>query len=210
MSGSGHTLRQQISKAEGRPSTALSDFIAPEGGPDDYLGGFAVTAGHGERDLAESFRAKGDDYSAILVSALADRLAEAFAERLHERVRREFWGYETEPQKPVEALLEERYVGIRPAAGYPAQPDHTEKRVLLGLLEAQERTGIVLTESCAMTPGAAVSGLFMSHPKSHYFGVGRIDKDQVEDYARRKAWTIAETERWLSPILNYDPAPPAS
>jgi 5-methyltetrahydrofolate--homocysteine methyltransferase len=202
-----HTLRQQISKAEGRPSTALCDFVAPEGGAPDYVGGFAVTAGHGERALAERYRGKGDDYSAILVSALADRLAEAFAERLHERVRRELWGYEQGPAAPVQALLEEKYLGIRPAPGYPAQPDHTEKRALLGLLEAEARAGVVLTESCAMTPGAAVCGLYLSHPKAHYFGVGRIDRDQVEDYARRKGWALAEAERWLSPILNYDPAP---
>jgi 5-methyltetrahydrofolate--homocysteine methyltransferase len=199
-----HTLRQQMGKSEGKPNTALSDFVAPVGVP-DYIGGFAVTAGHGERAFAEAMRAKGDDYTAIIAAALADRLAEAFAERMHERVRRELWAYAPDEGLTVEDAIAEKYVGIRPAAGYPAQPDHTEKAELFRILDAPAETGMALTESYAMTPGAAVSGLYFSHPKSHYFGVGKIDLDQVEDYARRKGWDLATAERWLSPILNYDP-----
>jgi 5-methyltetrahydrofolate--homocysteine methyltransferase len=199
-----HTLRQQMGKSEGKPNTALSDFIAPIGIP-DYIGGFAVTAGHGERAFAEEMRAKGDDYTAIIAAALADRLAEAFAERMHERVRRELWAYAPDEGLSVEDIIAEKYVGIRPAAGYPAQPDHTEKVELFRILNAPAETGMALTESYAMTPGAAVSGLYFSHPKSHYFGVGKIDRDQVEDYAARKGWDLATAERWLAPILNYDP-----
>ena len=199
-----HTLRQQMGKSEGKPNTALSDFIAPIGVP-DYIGGFAVTAGHGERAFAEAARAKGDDYTAIIAAALADRLAEAFAERMHERVRRELWAYAPDEGLSVEDAIAEKYVGVRPAAGYPAQPDHTEKAELFRILDAPAQTGMALTESYAMTPGAAVSGLYFSHPKSHYFGVGKIDRDQVEDYARRKGWDVSMAERWLSPILNYDP-----
>jgi 5-methyltetrahydrofolate--homocysteine methyltransferase len=198
-----HTLRQQMDKTGGRANAALSDFIAPVGGPADYVGGFAVTAGHGEAEFAASFREAGDDYSAIIVAALADRLAEAFAERLHLDVRRELWGYAPDEALSLDDLLAEKYRGIRPAAGYPAQPDHTEKATLFRLLDATERTGIRLTESYAMTPGAAVSGLYFSHPDAHYFGVGRIDRDQVQDYAARKGWTMAEAERWLAPILAY-------
>jgi 5-methyltetrahydrofolate--homocysteine methyltransferase len=201
-----HTLRQQMGKSEGKPNTALSDFIAPVGAAPDYIGGFAVTAGHGERAFAEEMRAKGDDYTAIIAAALADRLAEAFAERMHERVRRELWGYAPDEGLSVEDVIAEKYVGIRPAAGYPAQPDHTEKGELFRILNAPAETGMALTESYAMTPGAAVSGLYFAHPKAHYFGVGKIDRDQVEDYARRKGWDLATAERWLSPILNYDPA----
>jgi len=201
-----HTLRQQMGKTEGKPNTALSDFIAPLGGPADYVGGFAVTAGHGEQAFAESLRKSGDDYGAIIASALADRLAEAFAERLHQRVRTDLWGYAPNEALGVQDVIQERYQGIRPAAGYPAQPDHTEKATLFRLLDAESHTGLRLTESFAMTPGAAVSGLYFSHPASHYFGVGKIDRDQVADYAQRKGWTLAHAERWLSPILNYDPA----
>ena len=154
--------------------------------------------------MAERFKRANDDYSAILVKALADRLAEAFAERLHAGVRREFWGYAPDETLTPEALIAEQYRGIRPAPGYPAQPDHTEKGTVFRLLDA-ERIGIKLTESFAMWPGAAVSGLYFSHPQSHYFGVGKIERDQVEDYARRKGWSVAEAERWLAPILNYDP-----
>jgi 5-methyltetrahydrofolate--homocysteine methyltransferase len=168
------------------------------------------TAGHGERDFADSLRQQGDDYSAIIAAALADRLAEAFAERLHERVRREFWGYAPEEGLKVEEIIAETYVGIRPAPGYPAQPDHTEKAALFHLLDAPAATGIALTESYAMTPGASVSGLYFANPAAHYFGVGKIDQDQVEDYARRKRWTRQEAERWLAPILNYDPLPVAA
>ncbi len=199
-----HTLRQQLSKREGRANVALSDFIAPRAaGLNDYIGAFAVTAGIGEDVIAERFKRANDDYSAILVKALADRLAEAFAERLHSRVRKEFWGYAPDENLKSEELIAEKYRGIRPAPGYPAQPDHTEKGTLFRLLDA-ERIGIKLTESFAMWPGAAVCGLYFSHPQSAYFGVGKIERDQVEDYARRKGWSVAEAERWLAPILNYD------
>ena len=198
-----HTLRQQLAKREGRNNIALADFIAPEG--EDYIGAFAVTAGIGEDVIAERFKRANDDYSAILVKALADRLAEAFAERLHQRVRKEFWGYAADENLSGEQLIAEQYRGIRPAPGYPAQPDHTEKGTVFRLLKA-ERIGVKLTESFAMWPGAAVCGLYFSHPQSAYFGVGKIERDQVEDYARRKGWNIAEAERWLAPILNYDVA----
>src|SRR5450631_1647213 len=199
-----HTLRQQLSKREGRFNEALSDFIAPrDSGLADYVGAFTVTAGIGEDDVAERFKRANDDYSAILVKALADRLAEALAERLHQRVRREFWGYASDEALGRDELIAEKYRGIRPAPGYPAQPDHTEKGTLFRLLQA-ERIGVKLTESYAMWPGAAVCGLYFSHPLSHYFGVGKIEHDQVEDYAKRKGWSVAEAEKWLAPILNYD------
>jgi 5-methyltetrahydrofolate--homocysteine methyltransferase len=198
------SLRQQLSKREGRPNTALSDFIAPRSsGLEDYIGGFTVTAGIGEDEVAERFKRANDDYSAIMVKALADRLAEAFAERLHQRVRREFWGYAADENLSNEQLIAEKYRGIRPAPGYPAQPDHTEKGALFKLLDS-ERIGVKLTESFAMWPGAAVCGLYFSHPQSAYFGVGKIERDQVEDYAKRKGWSISECERWLAPILNYE------
>jgi 5-methyltetrahydrofolate--homocysteine methyltransferase len=200
-----HTLRQQIAKSEGKANVALSDFVAPIGAGPDWVGGFAVTAGHGETELAQAFKAAGDDYSAIMVAALADRLAEAFAERLHQRVRTELWGYAPAEALPLEDILAERYQGIRPAPGYPAQPDHTEKELLFQLLDAEANTGAQLTESFAMTPGAAVCGLYFAHPQAHYFGVGKIEQDQVADYARRKAWPLGEAERWLAPILNYEP-----
>jgi 5-methyltetrahydrofolate--homocysteine methyltransferase len=200
-----HSLRQQMAKSRGKPNVALSDFIAPIGTKADYVGGFAVTAGHGEPDIAARFKAKGDDYSAILAAALADRLAEAFAEAMHRRVRTELWGYAPEEPLDVEALIGERYQGIRPAAGYPAQPDHTEKDVLFRLLDATAATGIELTESFAMTPPASVSGLYFANPEAHYFGVGKIERDQVADYAARKGWEIKTAERWLAPILNYTP-----
>ena len=206
VAGRFHTLRQQMVRSEGeRANLALSDFIAPVGGPPDWLGGFAVTAGHGEIEMAERFRRDGDDYSAILATSLADRLAEALAEALHRRVRTELWGYAPDEVFDIEFLIGETYRGIRPAAGYPAQPDHTEKAELFRLLEATPRTGITLTESFAMDPPSSVSGLYFSHPESHYFGVGRIDRDQVEDYARRKGWDLATAERWLAPILSYAP-----
>ena len=200
-----HSLRQQMKKTrEGQSNTALSDFVAPRGTP-DWIGGFAVTAGHDEMEIAARFKAAGDDYNAILSTALADRLAEAFAEALHKKVRRELWGYAADEDLDINGLINEQYKGIRPAPGYPAQPDHTEKWTLFDLLDARGRTGMELTESLAMTPPASVSGLYFGHPKSHYFGVGKIEKDQVEDYARRKGWTVDEAERWLSPILNYVP-----
>jgi 5-methyltetrahydrofolate--homocysteine methyltransferase len=200
-----HSLRQQLSKREGRHNEALADFVAPRtSGLADYIGAFTVTAGIGEAEVAERFKRANDDYSAIMVSALADRLAEAFAERLHQRVRKEFWGYEPEESLSSDDMIAEKYRGIRPAPGYPAQPDHTEKGTLFRLLQV-ERIGVKLTESYAMWPGAAVCGLYFSHPQSHYFGVGKIERDQVEDYAKRKGWSVAECERWLAPILNYTP-----
>jgi 5-methyltetrahydrofolate--homocysteine methyltransferase len=200
-----HSLRQQLSKREGRHNLALGDFIAPrDSGLADYIGAFTVTAGIGEDEIADRFKRANDDYSAIMVKALADRLAEAFAERLHAQVRREFWGYAPDETLSNDALIAEQYRGIRPAPGYPAQPDHTEKGTVFKLLESG-RIGVKLTESFAMWPGAAVCGLYFSHPQSAYFGVGKIERDQIEDYARRKGWSADEAERWLAPILNYDP-----
>ncbi len=205
------TLRQQLAKDASRPNMALADLIAPVGsGVADYVGGFAVTTGHGEDAVAKRFEAAHDDYSAILSKALADRLAEAFAERMHERVRKEFWGYAAGEALSNDELIAERYRGIRPAPGYPAQPDHTEKGELFRLLDATARAGIELTENYAMWPGAAVSGLYFAHEKAAYFGVGKIERDQVEDYAARKGWTMAEAERWLAPILNYAPGAPTA
>jgi 5-methyltetrahydrofolate--homocysteine methyltransferase len=198
-----HTLRQQMAKSEGRQNAALADFIAPTDA--DYIGGFTVTAGHGEAEIAARFKAAGDDYSAILSAALADRLAEAFAEALHHKVRAELWAYAPDEPFDLDGLLGERYRGIRPAPGYPAQPDHTEKQTLFRLLGAEAATGVALTESCAMTPASSVSGLYFAHPRAHYFGVGKIERDQVADYAVRKGWETAKAERWLSPILNYEP-----
>ncbi len=203
-----HTLRQQIARDPGRnrAHTALADFIAPkDSGRQDYIGAFAVTSGIGEEAAIEAHIKKTDDYGRIMLKALADRLAEAFAERLHERVRREFWGYAKDESLTAEELVLESYQGIRPAPGYPAQPDHTEKKTIWELLDVETATGIELTESFAMWPGASVSGLYFAHPDSHYFGVGRIERDQVEDYARRKGWSVAEAERWLAPVLNYEP-----
>ena len=203
-----HTLRQQMSRtAGGRANIALSDFVAPEdSGIADWIGGFAVTAGHGEDELAARYAREGDDYNKILSQALADRLAEAFAEKLHEIVRKDLWGYAAGENLSVEDIIAEKYQGIRPAAGYPAQPDHTEKDTLFRLLDAERLTGIQLTESRAMLPGSSVSGLYFGHADSHYFGVGKIERDQVEDYAHRKGWDLSYAERWLAPILNYDPA----
>ena len=201
-----HTLRQQLVRREGRSNVALADFIAPAAsGLADHIGAFAVTAGVGDDEIAARFKFKNDDYSAILAKALADRLAEALAERMHERVRREFWGYARDEALTAEELLAEKYRGIRPAPGYPAQPDHTEKATVFRLLAEAPRIGIELTESFAMSPAASVCGLYFSHPESHYFGVGKIEQDQVADYAARKGWSMAEAERWLAPILNYDP-----
>jgi 5-methyltetrahydrofolate--homocysteine methyltransferase len=203
-----HTLRQQIARDPGRDRahTALADFIAPkETGVADYIGTFAVTAGIGEEAAIEKHLNKSDDYGRIMLKALCDRLAEALAERMHERVRRELWGYIPGERLTTDELIAEKYLGIRPAPGYPAQPDHTEKATLWRLMDVEQRIGIELTESFAMWPGASVSGLYFAHPDSHYFGVGKIERDQVEDYAKRKGWSVAETERWLAPVLNYDP-----
>jgi 5-methyltetrahydrofolate--homocysteine methyltransferase len=186
---------------------ALSDFIAPkDSGVADYMGAFAVTAGVGLEKLLDRFRKDHDDYSDIMAKAMADRLAEAFAEALHARVRKEFWGYAADEALGNEELIKEKYRGIRPAPGYPACPDHTEKAKLFSLLGVESKIGLKLTESFAMWPAAAVSGWYFAHPTSRYFGVGKIGKDQVEDYAARKKMTVSEVERWLSPILNYDPA----
>jgi 5-methyltetrahydrofolate--homocysteine methyltransferase len=201
-----HTLRQQMAREGDKANLALADFVAPkESGVADYIGGFAVTAGIGEEDMARRFERANDDYSKIMVKALADRLAEAFAEALHEKVRHELWAYAPGEKLSNEQLIAEDYAGIRPAPGYPAQPDHTEKRTLFKLLDAEKATGLKLTESCAMWPAAAVSGLYFSHPDRRYFGVGKIGRDQVQDYAARKGWSLDEAERWLAPILNYDP-----
>jgi 5-methyltetrahydrofolate--homocysteine methyltransferase len=199
-----HTLRQQMAREPGRPNLALSDFIAPVGTP-DFIGGFVVTAGLGEDKHIKRFEAAKDDYSAIMLRALADRLAEAFAERMHEKVRKEYWGYAADEVLSNDDLIKESYRGIRPAPGYPAQPEHSEKATLFKLLDATDRIGVQLTESYAMWPGSSVSGFYFAHPESRYFGVGKIERDQVEDYARRKGWTLAEAERWLAPILNYEP-----
>jgi 5-methyltetrahydrofolate--homocysteine methyltransferase len=201
-----HGLRQQIAKREaGAPNFCLSDFVAPkESGKRDYVGAFAVTAGVGEEALAASYDKANDNYSSIMAKAIADRLAEAFAEHLHARVRRELWGYAKDEAISVDEMIAEKYQGVRPAPGYPAQPDHTEKATLFRLLNAEENAGMALTESFAMTPPASVSGLYFSHPQSLYFGVGAIARDQVEDYARRKHMSVAEAEKWLSPILGYN------
>lgn len=201
-----HNLRQQGEHRPGIPNRSLGDYIAPkETGLEDYVGAFAVTAGLGSQDRIMEFKAANDDYSAILLESLADRLAEAFAERLHQRVRKEFWGFQPEEQLDNEALIAEKYQGIRPAPGYPACPEHTEKATLWELMDVRDRTGIELTESMAMWPGAAVSGWYFSHPQSQYFVVGRLAQDQVADYAKRKGWTLKEAERWLSSNLAYNP-----
>ncbi|MBL8566880.1 MAG: methionine synthase [Hyphomicrobiaceae bacterium] len=203
-----HTLRQQIARdpSRDRAHTALADFVAPkETGLKDYVGSFAVTAGIGDKEALETHFAATDDYGRIMLKALADRLAEAFAEHMHLRVRQELWGYASGENLTNDELIAEKYRGIRPAPGYPAQPDHTEKATLWKLMDVEQRAGIELTESFAMWPAASVSGLYFAHPKSHYFGVGKIERDQVEDYAMRKGWTAEEAERWLAPVLNYDP-----
>ncbi|ALD22298.1 methionine synthase [Hymenobacter sp. DG25A] len=200
------TLRQQSEKAPGIPSLAFSDFVAPrETGREDYIGGFAVTAGLGIEKLLDQFEKDHDDYSSIMVKALADRLAEAFAERLHQRVREEFWGYAPAEHLSNEDLIQEKYQGVRPAPGYPGCPDHTEKITLFELLDAENKTGIRLTENLAMYPASSVSGFYYAHPNSRYFGLGRIGKDQVADIAQRKSMPLPELERWLAPNLNYDP-----
>ncbi|MBE0570550.1 MAG: methionine synthase [Ignavibacteriaceae bacterium] len=199
-----HTIRQQMEKSSGEPNIALADFIAPkESGIEDYIGMFAVTAGVGIEKLVEKFEKEHDDYNSIMIKALADRLAEAFAEHLHELVRKDYWGYASDEKFSNEDLVKERYIGIRPAPGYPAQPDHTEKPIIFSLLDVEKNAGIVLTESLAMYPAASVSGLYFSHPEAKYFTVGKIGKDQVLDYHRRKGMSIEEIEKWLSPIINY-------
>lgn len=202
------TLRQQLTRRDGRPNLAMADFVAPvESGKADYLGGFVVTAGFGEIAIAERFERSNDDYSSILVKALADRFAEAFAERMHEYVRKELWGYAANEAFSPTDLIGEPYAGIRPAPGYPAQPDHTEKETLFRLLDAERAIDVRLTEGFSMWPGSSVSGLYIASPESYYFGVAKVERDQVEDYARRKGMGVPEVERWLGPVLNYMPAP---
>jgi 5-methyltetrahydrofolate--homocysteine methyltransferase len=201
-----HTLRQQVERTDGKPQLALADFVAPKiTGYPDYIGGFVVTAGLGLDELCARFDADHDDYYLIMAKALADRLAEAFAELAHKRVR-DLWGYGRQEKFTREDLIRERYRGIRPAPGYPASPDHTEKRTLFALLGAEENAGVRLTESCAMWPASSVSGLYFAHPDAHYFAVGLLGRDQIEDYAARKGWSVSEAERWLRPNLGYDPA----
>jgi 5-methyltetrahydrofolate--homocysteine methyltransferase len=194
-----HTLRQQGGKLD--RCLALADFVAPEASGVDWIGGFCVTAGHGIAERARSLEAQHDDYEAILLKSVADRLAEAFAEWLHRHVRTHLWGYAKGEDLDLQGLIKEQYDGIRPAPGYPAQPDHTEKATLWRLLDAEKATGVSLTESFAMWPAASVSGLYFAHPEARYFSVPAIGRDQLEDYARRKGWSLDEAERWLSPLL---------
>jgi 5-methyltetrahydrofolate--homocysteine methyltransferase len=197
-------LRQQVQKAAGQPNMSLADYIAPKQTQiNDYIGSFAVTAGIGIEPWVAKFEAENDDYNAIMLKALADRLAEAFAERLHERVRKEFWGFASTENLTPEQLISEDYQSIRPAPGYPACPEHTEKGALWTLMDVEKNTSIILTESYAMYPAAAVSGWYFAHPNARYFGLGQIGKDQVEDYAQRKGMPIETAERWLAPALNY-------
>jgi 5-methyltetrahydrofolate--homocysteine methyltransferase len=201
-----HFLRQQANREGKEPCRSLADFVAPrETGLRDYIGAFAVTSGIGLKEFCDRFRAANDDYNAILAEAVADRLAEAFAECLHKRVRAE-WGYGRSEKLSIDEIIHEKYRGIRPAAGYPACPDHTEKGTLWELLDVEAKTGMLLTESFAMWPGSSVSGLYFAHPEARYFSLGKIGRDQVEDYAARKGMSVAEVERWLGPNLNYEPA----
>ncbi|MDH5736537.1 MAG: methionine synthase, partial [Gammaproteobacteria bacterium] len=198
-------LRQQTEQPPGRPNHCLSDYVAPKDTQlNDFMGAFAVTAGLGIDEHVKRFEAQHDDYQAIMLKVLADRLAEAFAELMHQRVRKEFWGYAADEQLGCDALVEEQYKGIRPAPGYPACPDHTEKSKLWQLLNADKNADILLTEHFAMMPAASVSGWYFGHPDARYFAVAKINRDQVEDYARRKGMTVAEAERWLAPNLGYD------
>jgi 5-methyltetrahydrofolate--homocysteine methyltransferase len=194
-----------MQKKDATPNRSLADFCAPiQSGIADYIGAFAVTAGSEVNDIASTYRANHDDYNCILVQALGDRLAEAYAEKLHQETRAA-WGYGTNETLSINEMIQEKYQGIRPAAGYPACPDHTEKRTLFNLLNATKYTGIELTESMAMTPASSVSGLYFSHPESRYFPLGRIDQEQANDYATRKGWSLETVEKWLSPNLGYDP-----
>jgi 5-methyltetrahydrofolate--homocysteine methyltransferase len=206
-----HHLRQQIIKTDGKPNFSLADFVAPQGsGVTDYVGGFITTAGIGAEEVSKAYQDKGDDYNAIMVKALADRLAEACAEWLHQQVRKEYWGYARDEQLGNDELIKEQYTGIRPAPGYPACPDHTEKGVLFDLLDPAQGdgkpgvSGVFLTEHYAMFPAAAVSGWYFAHPQAQYFAVGKVDKDQVESYTARKQQDLSVTERWLAPNLGYD------
>jgi 5-methyltetrahydrofolate--homocysteine methyltransferase len=199
-----HNLRQQTSKPDNIPNYCLADYIAPKkSGVADYIGAFAVTTGIGIDARVAEFEKQHDDYSAIMLKALADRLAEAFAELLHARTRREFWGYAADEKLDNTALIAEKYRGIRPAPGYPACPEHTEKGALFDLLQAPINACVTLTENYAMLPTAAVSGFYFSHPQAQYFATGKVDRDQVKDYAKRKGWSMGEAERWLAPVLSY-------
>ena len=214
-----HNLRMQMDRNGQQPNYCLSDFVAPavpfdsaqgtdtsvvERSRNDWIGAFAVSAGFGIEQHLTDFRAKHDDFSAIMLEALCDRFAEALAERMHERVRKEFWGYAADETLDNDAMIAEQYQGIRPAPGYPACPDHTEKGTLWTLLDVEKRIDMKLTESFAMYPAASVSGWYFSHPESRYFGLGRIARDQVEDYAQRKGMTLEQAERWLAPVLGYE------
>jgi 5-methyltetrahydrofolate--homocysteine methyltransferase len=200
-----HHLRQQIIKTDGKPNFSLADFVAPkDSGVTDYVGGFITTAGIGAEEVAKAYQDNGDDYNSIMVKALADRLAEACAEWLHQQVRKEYWGYDPEETLDNEALIKEQYKGIRPAPGYPACPDHTEKGTLFDLLDHNGQSGVTLTEHYAMFPAAAVSGWYFAHPQAQYFAVGKIDRDQVQSYTVRKQQDLAASERWLAPNLGYD------
>jgi 5-methyltetrahydrofolate--homocysteine methyltransferase len=200
-----HNLRMQMERNGQQPNFCLGDFVAPvESGKADWMGVFVVSTGFGIEPHLKAFREKHDDYSAIMLEALCDRLAEALAERMHERVRKEFWGYAADETLDNNAMIAEKYQGIRPAPGYPACPDHTEKATLWTLLDVEANTGMELTSSFAMYPASSVSGWYFSHPDSRYFGIGRIARDQVEDYAKRKGMTVAEAERWLAPVLGYE------
>jgi 5-methyltetrahydrofolate--homocysteine methyltransferase len=204
-----HFLRQQMNRRREAPNHCLADYIAPkESGVEDYIGAFAVTAGIGIEDKIEEFEADHDDYNSILLKALADRLAEAFAERMHERVRKEFWGFAAAENLSNPEMIKEEYRGIRPAPGYPACPDHTEKRLLWELIEPDMNAGITLTENFAMLPTASVSGFYFSHPEARYFGTGKLARDQIKDYAKRKGMEVEEVERWLAPTLGYEDQPP--
>jgi 5-methyltetrahydrofolate--homocysteine methyltransferase len=201
-----HFLRQQANREGSEPCRSLADFVAPKATDlPDHVGAFAVTSGIGLKELTDKYRAEHDDYNAIMAEAIADRLAEAFAEYLHKRVRDE-WAYGREEKFSPAELTQEKYRGIRPAPGYPACPDHTEKGTIWRLLDVEATTGIRITESFAMWPGSSVSGLYFAHPEARYFSLGKIDREQVADYARRKGMSVAEVERWLAPNLNYDPA----
>jgi 5-methyltetrahydrofolate--homocysteine methyltransferase len=201
-----HSLRQQQRKAAGQPNYALADFIAPkDSGIEDFFGAFALTTGFGTNELVARFDRDHDVYHSIMAKALADRLAEALAERLHEKVRREFWGYAADEALDPDALIAERYHGIRPAPGYPACPDHSEKPLLWQLLDVERHTGMTLSSNFAMDPAASVCGWYVGNPSARYFGVGQVNRDQVQDYARRKGMEVRETERWLAPNLGYEP-----
>ncbi|MCK5813549.1 MAG: methionine synthase, partial [Cocleimonas sp.] len=199
-----HHIRQQMDRNKQQANYCLADFIAPEGEQPDWIGSFAVSAGFGIEDRVKQFQKEHDDYNAILLEALADRFAEALAEKMHELTRKHLWGYSAEETLSNNEIIKEKYQGIRPAPGYPACPEHTEKGTIWELLDPENRIGLNITESYAMWPAAAVSGWYFAHPNSRFFGTGKVQRDQVEDYAKRKDWTIEETEKWLGPVLGYD------